>query len=290
MNTFRTKWLIAAIALAFASQAGALGRLGDAGKLVGFGKKAAEANREMTREEEIELGRGLSARVLGAAPLVNDPELQRYVNRVGLWLAMQSERPDLPWRFGVINSADVNAFAMPGGTILITAGLYDRLRDEAELAGVLGHEIAHVVQKHQLNAIKAAAGRSLMVDLAGEATARSGNQAVQMFGDEVFAAGMNIFAKGLDKKDEYDADQRGLVLAARGGYNPFGLVGVLQTLDASGGAEGGMALMLSTHPTPADRIERLDASAGMTLDAYGANPSPARLYRPGGAVATAPAQ
>ena len=278
--------LAAAIAIAFAAApASALSRLGDAQNLFSMGQKAAEASREMTQEEEIALGRGLAARVLGAAPLVDDPQLQRYVNRVGLWLAMQSERPGLPWRFGVISSTEVNAFAMPGGTVLITSGLYDRLRDEAELAGVLGHEIAHVVEKHQLDAIQKAAGQALLTDIAGQAAARSGNQAVNMFGDEVFAAGMNIFAKGLDKKDEYDADARGMVLAARGGYNPFGLVGVLQTLDSSGGAEGGMALMLSTHPRPADRIERLGEVAGSALDPYGANPSPTRIYRPGGAVA-----
>jgi predicted Zn-dependent protease len=278
----RAPLLVAAIVLAFAATpASALSRLGDAQNLFNMGKKASDASREMTQEEEIALGRGLAARVLGAAPLVDDPELQRYVNRVGLWLALQSERPDLPWRFGVVSSTEVNAFAMPGGTVLITSGLYDRLRDEAELAGVLAHEIAHVVQKHQLEAIKKAAGRSLLSDVAGQAASRSGNQAVQMFGDEVFAAGMNIFAKGLDKKDEYDADQRGMVLAARGGYNPYGLVGVLQTLEASGGAEGGMALMLSTHPTPADRIGRLDESVGAKLDAYANVQTPARLYRPG---------
>jgi predicted Zn-dependent protease len=279
MNTFRIRILVLALGCAFATQAVALGRLRGAEDLVNFGNRAAEANREMTLEEEIELGRGLSARVLGAAPLVNDPELQRYVNRVGLWLALQSERPDLPWRFGVIDSTDVNAFALPGGTILITAGLYDRLRDESELAGVLGHEIAHVVQKHQLEAIKKAAGRALFSDLAGEAIANSGDQAVRMFGDEVFNAGMNIFAKGLDKQDEYDADQRGMVLAARGGYTPYGLAGVLQTLDASGGAAGGMALMLSTHPTPADRIERLLESVGDKLDPYASAQTPGRLYR-----------
>lgn len=283
----RAPLLIAAIALAFAATpAAALSRLGDAQNLFNKGQQAAEASRDMTEAEEIELGRGLTARVLGAAPLVDDPALQQYVNRVGMWLALQSERPALPWRFGVISSTEVNAFAMPGGTVLITSGLYDRLRDEGELAGVLGHEIAHVVEKHQLNAIKKAAGQSLIGDLAGEAAARSGNQAVQMFGDEVFNAGMTLFAKGLDKKDEYDADARGMVLAARGGYNPFGLVGVLQTLGASGSAQGGMSLMLSTHPTPQSRIEKLNESAGEALDAYGANPSPTRMYRPGGAVAS----
>ena len=281
MNRLRIRILVGALALAFAGNAAALSRLGEAQDLLNFGKKAADANREMTLEEEIELGRGLGARVLGVAPLVDDPALQQYVNRVGMWLALQSERPELPWRFGVIDSTEVNAFAMPGGTILITSGLYDRLRDESELAGVLGHEIAHVVEKHQLNAIRKAAGRALMADLAGEVTARSGEQAVRMFGDEVFQAGMNVFGKGLDKQDEYDADQRGMVLAARGGYNPYGLAGVLQTLDSSGGANGGMALMLSTHPNPGDRIERLLESVGDRLDAYAGARTPERMYRPG---------
>ena len=281
-NRMLIRTLVLAIGLGVATQAGALGRLGGAEGLLNFGKKAADATREMTQEEEIELGRGLAARVLGAAPLVDDPELQRYVNRVGMWLALQSERPDLPWRFGVIQSTSVNAFAMPGGTVLITAGLYDRLRDEAELAGVLGHEIAHVVQKHQLEAIKKEAGRALITDLANEQMAGSGSEAVRVFGDEVFAAGMNIFARGLDKNDEYDADKRGMVLAARGGYNPYGLVGVLQTLDSSGtGDAGGMALMLSTHPNPSDRIERLLETVGERLDPYADAATPGRIYRPG---------
>ena len=275
------KVLVAALALAYAAQAPALSRLGSgADRILGLGDKVARANEEMSEPEEIALGRELAARVLGAAPLVDDPELQRYVNRVGLWVAMQSERPNLPWRFGVISSTDVNAFAMPGGVVLITSGLYDRLRDEAELAGVLGHEVAHVVQKHQLEAIKKASGQALFQDMAGEAISSSNDELVREFGDEVLNAGMNIFAKGLDRNDEYDADARGMVLAARGGYNPFGLAGVLQTLDASGGAEGGMALMLSTHPSPADRIERLGGVVGERLDAYANAPTPGRLYRP----------
>ena len=278
----KTSHLLGAlVALALATPAAGFGRLGDAEKLLNFGKKAADATAPITDEDEIELGRGIAARLLAARPLVRDEAVQQYVNRVGMWLALQSERPELPWRFGVIDSTEVNAFAMPGGTILITSGLYDRLRYAAELAGVLGHEISHVVEKHQLNAIRKAAGRALMADLAGEVTARSGEQAVRMFGDEVFQAGMNVFGKGLDKQDEYDADQRGMVLAARGGYNPYGLAGVLQTLDSSGGANGGMALMLSTHPNPGDRIERLLDSVGDKLDAYSAVQTPGRMYRPG---------
>lgn len=283
MKTTR-KLLIAALAFALAAlaaPAGAFGRLGEAENLLKFGKKAADASQEITQEEEIELGRGIAANVLGAAPLVRDEGLQRYVNQVGLWLAMQTERPDLPWRFGVVDSTDVNAFAMPGGTILITMGLYERLRDEGELAGVLGHEIAHVVEKHQVKAIKKEMGREFANELAAEASGRSGNELVRRFGDKAFKVGTQVMVRGLDKNDEYQADQHGMVIAARAGYNPFALAGVLQTLDGASAQDQSMALLFSTHPTPASRIERLESTVGVKLDAYAAAPAPGRLYKPG---------
>jgi predicted Zn-dependent protease len=175
----------ALLALVLASPAAAFGRLGgDASKILDFGKRAAEASEEITEAEEIELGEGIAAQLLGAAPLVNDPGLQRYVNRVGLWLALQSERPNLPWRFGVMDSDDVNAFALPGGIVLITRGLYERLRDESELAGVLGHEISHVVAKDQVKAIKKAMGREWTVSVAGELSQRSDNELTRRFGEK----------------------------------------------------------------------------------------------------------
>lgn len=274
------KLLIAALAFALAAPAGAFGRLGQAEDLLKFGKKAADASQEITQDEEIELGRGIAANVLGAAPLVRDEGLQRYVNQVGLWLALQTERPDLPWRFGVVDSTDVNAFAMPGGVILITRGLYERLRDEGELAGVLGHEIAHVVQKHQVKAIKKEMGREFATEVAGEVTGQSGNELVRRFGDKAFKVGTQVLARGLDKNDEYQADQHGMVIAARAGYNPFALAGVLQTLDGASAQDRSMALLFSTHPTPASRIERLESTVGVKLDAYAAAPSPGRLYKP----------
>lgn len=278
MNVSRL--IIAVLALSLSAPAAAFGRLGSAEDLMNLGKRASKASQEITEQEEIELGRGVAANVLGAAPLVRDAELQRYVNRVGQWVAMQSERPGLPWRFGVIDSSDVNAFAMPGGTILITAGLYDRLRDESELATVLGHEVAHVVQKHHVKAIQAAMGREFATEIAGEVAGQSNNELVRRFGDKAFRAGTEVLARGLDKKDEYDADARGMVLAARAGYNPFGLAGVLQTLDSADASDKKVALLFSTHPTPASRIERLDAVVGDKLDPYAGQPSPGRLYRP----------
>ena len=110
--------------------------------------------RNPSKAEEIALGREITGSLLGAAPLVKDEALQKYVNQVGRWVANQSERADLPWKFGVIDSADLNAFAAPGGYVLLTKGLYLKMQSEAQLAGVLGHEIAHVVKKHQLKVLQ----------------------------------------------------------------------------------------------------------------------------------------
>jgi predicted Zn-dependent protease len=127
-------------------------------------KNVGKAVKDIDEPEEISIGRDVASRLLGAAPLVPDPGLQRYVNHVGRWLAAQSERPDLPWHFGVLDSPNVNAFAVPGGTIFITKGLLDKMRSEAELAGVLGHEIVHVLRKHQLKAIQKGAQSALAGD------------------------------------------------------------------------------------------------------------------------------
>lgn len=272
--------IAAALALALSAPAAGFSRLGNAEDLLRLGKRAADAQKDITTEEEIELGRGIAANVFGAAPLVRDEALQRYVNRVGTWLALHTERPDLPWRFGVIDSSDVNAFAMPGGTIVITAGLYDRLRDESELAAVLAHEISHVVEKHQVKAIQKAMGQDFANEMAGEAIGKSDNELVRRFGGKAFAAGTEVLARGLDKQDEYQADVHGMVIAARAGYNPFAMAGVLQTLDASGPEDRSMALMFSTHPTAASRLEMLEQRVGTKLDAYAGAATPDRMYRP----------
>lgn len=258
--------VILSILLALTAPAAAQ-NLGDIGKVFKFGKKVAEASREFTPQEEAEIGNGLAAGLMGAAPLVRDEALQRYVNRVGRWLARHAEQPDLDWRFGVIDNPGYNAFAMPGGTILITEGLYRSLRDESELAGVLAHEIAHVLQKHQVKAIKKAAGKELVGMLADEVAANKGTGQAYL-ANKLFGTGMEVMARGLDKRDEYEADQMGVVIAARAGYNPYGLVGVLQTLDAISPKDGRVSLMFSTHPSAGSRIERLSSNLGPQFDDY----------------------
>ena len=238
-------------------------------------KSIQTASRDIGEPEEIEMGQGIAQSLLGAAPLVQNDRLQRYVNQVGRWLALQTERPDLPWTFGVINNENVNAFAAPGGMIFITNGLLKGLSNEAELAGVLAHEIAHVVQKHQLNAIKSGAGADLFkqggLALADQKLGKSaGGQIVKASGLAEAGAELikqGLFTKPLDRGLEYEADRMGVIIAARAGYDPYGLVTVLQMLQNAKGDNPMLALLFKTHPNPADRIEQLEKLAS-TLDAY----------------------
>ncbi|ADQ84889.1 M48 family metallopeptidase [Methylovorus sp. MP688] len=208
-----------------------------------------------SRDEEIKLGREIAGNLLGAAPLVKNPSLQQYVNRVGRWVASQSERSDLPWHFGVIDSDDINAFAAPGGYVLITKGLYKRLQNEAQLAGVLGHEIAHIVQKHQLKVLQKQQLLSVGAGLLSGKVAK-GNQTIE----KVIGSGAEISARSLDKDAEYEADRMGLILAARAGYDPYGLPEVLSGLEDISSNDGSIALLFKTHPAPEERLAALGAA------------------------------
>jgi beta-barrel assembly-enhancing protease len=214
-----------------------------------------------SQAEEIALGREITGSVLGAAPLVKDEALQKYVNQVGRWVASQSERPDLPWKFGVIDSPDLNAFAAPGGYVLITKGLYQKMGNEAQLAGVLGHEIAHVVKKHQLKVLQkqqlVGYGASKLSGLFGKK---------DKLAKKVVGTGAEISARGLDKDAEFEADRMGVVLATRAGYDAFGLPDVLQIIGQTNAADSSVALLFKTHPAPDERLAKLGDSAGSRLD------------------------
>ena len=145
MRSFPFAALLLALVLPASAQFD-LGRI--INKTIDTTKKFQEANKGFTQDQEVELGNGITASILGAVKLHPDASLQRYVNRVGKWVALHSARADLPWHFGVIEGDSINAFAMPGGQVLVSHGLVKRLGSEAELAAVLGHEIAHVVFKY----------------------------------------------------------------------------------------------------------------------------------------------
>ena len=248
----------------------------DVNRLVDTVKNVGKAVKDIDEPEEISIGRDVASRLLGAAPLVPNAGLQRYVNHVGRWLAAQTERPDLPWQFGVLDSPNVNAFAVPGGTIFITKGLLDRMRNEAELAGVLGHEIVHVLRKHHLKAIQKGAQSAL----AGDAMSAALKDRAGPARDKLISFGTEMYSRGLDKSDELEADRMGIVIAARGGYDAYGLPSVLQTLQAMNAQDSGVALMFKTHPAPGERLDALSEKMQPVLDAYSAQPQLAdRLVR-----------
>jgi len=240
-----------------------LGGLGGLFNKAQKAKKVGDAMREIGPEEEIKIGNDLAGMILGAAPLANNDAEQHYVNRLGMWLAMHTDRADLPWHFGIVDTEDVNAFSTPGGYVLITRGMFESARNESELAGVLAHEIAHVVQKHHLHALQNEMRTSAVADVGGSMVASGG--VAGLVTEQVIKAGRTLYTRGLDKGDEYEADRMGVVIAARAGYSPYGLVGVLQTLSAAQ-ADKGLALMMKTHPNPTDRMDRLDKAMGTRLD------------------------
>lgn len=224
-------------------------------------------------EDEIRIGQQIAGNLLGAVPLVRDDGLQRYVNLVGNWVVAQSGRRELPWRFGVLATEDVNAFAAPGGYVFITLGLYRQLKSEAELAGVLGHEIAHITQKHHLKVLK----KSNLISAAGQAVSRkvkNNDQVVQ----NVIGNGAEIMARGLDKEAEFEADRVGAVYAARAGYDPWGLPAVLQDLAAMP-RDNRTSLLFKTHPQPDERLSRLGDAIGDRFDRLTGKELDGRLYK-----------
>jgi predicted Zn-dependent protease len=225
--------------------------------------------KEETVEEELAVGKTVAAQVLGAAKLHPDQKIQNYVNLIGRHIASQSERADLPWTFAVIDTSSVNAFAAPGGYILITKGLFDLLQTEDELAAVLGHEVSHVIKKHHFNIVK----KQKIVEF--------GSKAVSNGNDNELAkklSGMvgEMMARGLDKSAEYEADRDGVVLSTRAGYDSSALMSVFDKLELQNKTDAsGMKLLFATHPSPNDRRVELVKVITPEIEAA-ANPSSAK--------------
>ena len=204
-------------------------------------------------EQERRLGHAASAVLLGSAPLYDNADVQRYVNRVGVWLAQQTDRADLQWRFAVLDSASINAFAAPGGYIFVTRGLLAVARNESEFAGALAHEIGHVLARHHLQAMTSQERFKLAADLALSSSDSKG-----MLSDALLGVTKQMYAKGLEQGDEFDADRLGVVIAARAGYDPYGLTHLLRTISAASANVEATGFFMSTHPSTADRLHRLD--------------------------------
>ena len=220
-------------------------------------------------EEELELGKATAAQILGANRLLTNERTQNYVNLVGRHIANQTKRKDLKWSFGVIDSSAINAFAAPGGYILITSGLMNELQSEDELAAVLAHEVAHVIRKHHYRVMR----KQKMLEF--------GAQSVKIVGaDEVNKLSnmtAQILARGLDKKAEFEADQDGMVYSARAGYDASALYSVLNRLGALI-ADKSTELLNATHPSYGDREQFLIQSTNEALERAATQSPAAKRY------------
>jgi predicted Zn-dependent protease len=223
---------------------------------------------QMSDADEQALGREIAGRLLASSPLVPNEALQQYVNRVGRYVAAQSLRPSLNWTFGVIQSDDINAFAAPGGYVFVTRGLYRTLENEAELAGVLAHEIAHVNERHHVKLLQQARllqlGQSALLGKAKSDTVKN-----------LAGNGLEVYARSLDKNAEFACDRLAITYAAKAGYDPFAYIAVLDRIGASEDADQ-LALLYKTHPHPGERLEVLENQMGDRWDALGNSVIPQR--------------
>jgi predicted Zn-dependent protease len=204
----------------------------------------------ISEEQEIAMGRQMAPQFEQEfGGLYPDERVQEYVNDVGMSLVQFAGRQDLPWQFGVIDSEQINAFALPGGFVYITSGLLSNLENEAQLAAILGHEIGHVVERHSVQQIQRAQGAQFIPFLAG------------IFGGgtagDVAGAVTQLGLMKYGRDQEREADFQGLKYMTRGGYDPQGIVRAMKIMQEASGGGGGPPEFLSTHPNPGNRIEYL---------------------------------
>jgi predicted Zn-dependent protease len=219
----------------------------------------------MSEAQEIQMGREADPQVRAEMGVYPDVAWQEYVQSVGLKLAKASERPDLPWNFAVVDVPAVNAFALPGGYIYITRGLLAHLDNEAEMAGVLGHEIGHVTARHAARAYT----RQASVGIGAAVTSIFFPEAAPYA--SAAQTGLGVLFLKYDRHQEVQSDSLGVRYASKAGWQPSGMSGVLETLGRIGAATDrrGIPNWLSTHPQPADRVARV---AGDVAAVEGASP------------------
>ena len=229
-----------------------LGGLG--GKLrqaQGLKEKADKiADLKMSDEEERQLGEDVSAKLRQEFGVYQNRDVTKYVSLVGSVLAQNSSRPGLKWEFIVLDTDGVNAFAAPGGIVHITRGALGLIKNEAELAGVLGHEITHVTAKHTVRSIQ----KSKMVSLTADEAGGSGGLTSAVIARLAEAAYKNVINNAFDRDDEMEADRVGIALASKAGYAPGALADVLTRIADRNKDRQEPNGLFATHPVMKDRL------------------------------------
>ena len=230
------------------------------GGILNKAQKAQEAKNKfddlnVSEEEERKIGEDVSAKIRQRFGVVQDPAIHKYVTLVGTTLAQQSERPNLAWTFIVLDTDGVNAFASPGGIVHITRGALGLIASEAELAGVLAHEIGHVAHKHAVNAIR----KNKAVQLGSNETLSNRGP----FLDRIAGKAYDIVLENkFDRNDEMDSDKVSLTLAEKAGYAPGKLADFLTRLDERNKDQPASNGLFASHPDTQARIDAIRKLAG----------------------------
>lgn len=224
------------------------------GGLSGAIKKAQEQKQKVddltiSDTEERQIGEDVSAKIRERFGVVQDPAIHKYVTLLGTTLARQSERPNLNWTFIVLDTDGVNAFASPGGLVHITRGALGLAKNEAELAGVLGHEIGHVAHKHTVNAIK----KSNAVKMGTEAA----SSRASFIGTYANRAYEMVLENNFDRGDELDADKVGVQLSQKAGYASASFGDFLTRLDERNKNQAEKNGLFASHPETRERIDKI---------------------------------
>jgi len=238
-------------------------------------KAVSRSAEEFTPEQEYYIGRAVGAVVLGKYPAYDHRVVNEYVNVIGQTLAQASDLPAIfgGYHFLVLNSNEINAFATPSGLVFVTRGLLRCCRNEDALAAVLAHEIGHIQLRHGMQAIEKARVTDALTTIAAEGAKTFGSREVaaltQTFGGTISDITGTLINKGYARSSEYGADQVAVTLLKRVGYDPNGLVEMLEVMKKN--LKAGGLDFAKTHPAPEDRLAEIQKK-GL---AYTAVPAPA---------------
>ena len=228
-----------------------------------------------TDEEEMAMGRKAAEQTEKQLPILMEPLLTAYVNHLGQKVAKESRRPQLQYSFKIVNTEAVNAFSLPGGYVYVNRGLLDFVTNESELAGVLAHEIGHVVAYHSMNDV----ARRSLVDQGMYQLQKAGLVNDQQMADMMqrYGGPMLLFVdRKFSREEESEADMLGMYNAIRAGYDPQGLVAFLARLSQFIGNPSLVEGLLMNHPLPGERVKALrtelqehPAPRGLVKDSIG---------------------
>lgn len=219
-------------------------------------KRSQPAFNLFSVEQDVEIGRQAAAEAETQLPLFNDPTVNRYLNRVVQRLAAQAPGADYPYAIKAVNAAEINAFALPGGPMYVNRGLIAAARNEAELAGVLAHEMSHVALRHGTNqASKAYLGQTGLSILGGLLGKKSSTSQIV---NAVGGFGLNAAFLKFSRDDESQADATGAEIMARAGYDPVAMADFFEVLREQQGRDPSkLERFFSSHPAPANREARI---------------------------------